>query len=210
MFDSCRIGHLNYTQKWKLAVRYWGIREKMSIKTDCKNYSFPPVKSVFQFLEDGSIMPLNSKEFAIYTMNTDVILKPKGQRSRLIRTKTNENHHWCTFSCAQLYELESRSFLTSGHSDAQGWASECPDVKKLRLSNSYSWAQENVHQWWFSFVFVLINLDRWPFGFKVTSIFTSVNSKLRTNYELSSSSSESTKCIYDSQTEKHRKNERRI
>jgi len=27
MFDSCRIGHLNYTQNWKLAVRYWYSRK---------------------------------------------------------------------------------------------------------------------------------------------------------------------------------------
>jgi len=31
--------------------------------------------------------------------------------------------------------------LTSGHSDAQGWASECPDVKK------YKWRLNPV---WFS------------------------------------------------------------
>jgi len=25
-------------------------------------------------------------------------------------------------------------FLTSGHSDAQGWSSKCPDVKKLQMA----------------------------------------------------------------------------
>jgi len=60
----------------------------MSIKTDCKNYSFPPVKSVFQFLEDGSIMPLNSKEFAIYTSEYRRNFETK--RS-MVKVNENEN-----------------------------------------------------------------------------------------------------------------------
>jgi len=30
-------------------------------------------------------------------------------------------------------------FLTSGHSDAQGWASECPDVKKYKWHLNPVW-----------------------------------------------------------------------
>jgi len=35
--------------------------------------------------------------------------------------------------------LGIKGFLTSGHSDAHGWASECPDVKKYKWRLNPIW-----------------------------------------------------------------------